>query len=41
MMNECRAGSNAKTRRELGWHPAFASWRQGFAEVLQARPAPP
>jgi nucleoside-diphosphate-sugar epimerase len=40
MMNEGRAGSNAKARRELGWHPAFASWRQGFAEVLQGRPAP-
>jgi 2-alkyl-3-oxoalkanoate reductase len=40
MMNECRAGSNAKARRELGWRPAFASWRQGFAEVLQVRPAP-
>ncbi len=34
MMTESRAGSNAKARRELGWRPAHASWRQGFAEVL-------
>ena len=34
MMTESRAGSNAKARRELGWRPNHASWRQGFAEVL-------
>jgi 2-alkyl-3-oxoalkanoate reductase len=34
LMTESRAGSNAKARRELGWLPAHASWRQGFAEVL-------
>ena len=34
LMTECRAGSNAKARRELGWRPNHASWRQGFAEVL-------
>jgi nucleoside-diphosphate-sugar epimerase len=34
LMTESRAGSNAKARRELGWRPAHASWRQGFAEVL-------
>ena len=34
LMTEARAGSNAKARRELGWRPAHASWRQGFAEVL-------
>ena len=32
LMTESRAGSNAKARRELGWRPAHASWRQGFAE---------
>ena len=34
MMTEVRAGSNQKARRELGWRPAHASWRQGFAEVV-------
>jgi nucleoside-diphosphate-sugar epimerase len=36
MMTENRAGSNVKARRELGWTPAHPSWRQGFAEVLDA-----
>src|ERR687893_604616 len=31
MMNEVRGASNAKAKRELGWHPAHPSWRQGFA----------
>jgi nucleoside-diphosphate-sugar epimerase len=35
MMTECRAGSNAKAKRELGWQPRHASWRQGFAEVAR------
>jgi 2-alkyl-3-oxoalkanoate reductase len=34
MMTESRAGSNAKARQALGWRPAYASWRQGFAEVI-------
>ena len=34
MMTQARAGSNAKARRELGWQPAHASWRQGFAEIV-------
>jgi 2-alkyl-3-oxoalkanoate reductase len=34
LMTESRAGSNAKARRDLGWRPKHASWRQGFAEVL-------
>ena len=34
MMTQVRAGSNAKARRELGWEPARASWRQGFAEAI-------
>ncbi len=34
LMTDVRAGSNAKARRELGWRPAHASWRQGFAQVL-------
>jgi nucleoside-diphosphate-sugar epimerase len=30
MMTEARGASNAKAKRELGWHPAHPSWRQGF-----------
>jgi nucleoside-diphosphate-sugar epimerase len=30
MMTEQRGASNAKAKRELGWHPAHPSWRQGF-----------
>jgi 2-alkyl-3-oxoalkanoate reductase len=36
-MTQVRAGSNAKAKRELGWQPAYPSWRQGFAEVLRQR----
>jgi nucleoside-diphosphate-sugar epimerase len=31
MMTAVRGASNAKAGRELGWRPAHASWRQGFA----------
>jgi nucleoside-diphosphate-sugar epimerase len=31
MMTDLRGASNAKAKRELGWHPAHPSWRQGFA----------
>ena len=34
MMNEGRAGSNAKAKRELGWQPAHPTWRQGFADIV-------
>jgi nucleoside-diphosphate-sugar epimerase len=30
MMTEIRGASNAKARRELGWHPAHPTWREGF-----------
>jgi nucleoside-diphosphate-sugar epimerase len=30
MMTDARGASNAKAKRELGWRPAHASWRQGF-----------
>jgi nucleoside-diphosphate-sugar epimerase len=36
MMTESRAGANAKARRELGWQPRYASWRDGFAAVIGA-----
>ncbi|MFI5028656.1 MAG: NAD-dependent epimerase/dehydratase family protein [Solirubrobacterales bacterium] len=29
-----RGASNAKAKRELGWQPRHASWRQGFREAL-------
>lgn len=31
MMTEVRGAANAKAKRELAWHPAYPSWRQGFA----------
>lgn len=31
---ESRGMSNAKARRELGWEPRFASWREGFRRGL-------
>jgi nucleoside-diphosphate-sugar epimerase len=33
-MTELRGASNEKVRRELGWKPSYASWRQGFAQGL-------
>jgi len=35
MMTQVRAGSNAKAGRELGWRPAYSSWRDGFAMVAR------
>jgi 2-alkyl-3-oxoalkanoate reductase len=34
MMTDVRCASNAKAKRELGWEPRYASWRQGFAQGL-------
>src|SRR5918912_247075 len=31
LMTELRGASNAKAKRELGWRPAHASWREGLA----------
>ena len=39
MMESVRGASNAKAKRELGWQPHFASWRQGFREGLAEAPA--
>ncbi len=33
LMNEGRGALNGKARRELGWAPAHASWRQGFSSL--------
>jgi nucleoside-diphosphate-sugar epimerase len=34
MMTQIRGSSNAKARRELGWRPRWASWRDGFRHGL-------
>ena len=34
MMTDVRGASNKKAKRELGWKPRYASWRQGFAQGL-------
>jgi 2-alkyl-3-oxoalkanoate reductase len=34
MMTDIRGASNEKAKRELGWRPHYASWRQGFAGGL-------
>ncbi len=34
MMTEVRGASNEKAKRDLGWTPRYASWRQGFAHGL-------
>lgn len=34
MMTEVKGASNAKAKRELGWEPRYASWRQGLAHGL-------
>jgi 2-alkyl-3-oxoalkanoate reductase len=33
MMTKIRGASNAKAKRELGWTPRHASWRQGFESL--------
>ncbi|MEW2328740.1 NAD(P)-dependent oxidoreductase [Micromonospora chersina] len=33
LMTELRGASNAKAKRELGWHPTHPTWRQGFQMV--------
>jgi len=35
MMTEIRGASNEKAKRELGWHPRFPSWREGFRLGLE------
>ncbi len=38
MMTEARGASNEKAKRELGWQPHYASWRDGFTAGLAAEP---
>jgi nucleoside-diphosphate-sugar epimerase len=33
LMTELRGASNAKAKRELGWHPTHPTWRQGLQVV--------
>jgi 2-alkyl-3-oxoalkanoate reductase len=35
MMTQLRGVSNAKAKRELGWQPSFATWRDGFRTGLE------
>jgi 2-alkyl-3-oxoalkanoate reductase len=41
MMTQIRGSSNAKAQRELGWRPAWPSWRQGFSGGLAVPGATP
>lgn len=34
MLTQVRGSSNAKAKRELGWQPRWASWRDGFRNGL-------
>ncbi len=38
LMTETRGASNAKARRELGWEPRYASWREGFRAAFAPNP---
>jgi 2-alkyl-3-oxoalkanoate reductase len=40
-MTEGRGSSNEKAKRELGWRPTWASWRDGFCHGLTDPVAPP
>jgi len=35
-MTQGRGASNAKAKRELGWTPAYPSWRDGFPAWAEA-----
>lgn len=35
MMTQIRGASNAKAKRDLGWTPRYATWRQGFQTGLR------
>jgi nucleoside-diphosphate-sugar epimerase len=38
MMTDIRGASNRKAKRELGWQPKWATWRDGFRSGLSDRP---
>jgi len=35
-MTVARGSSNAKAKRELGWAPRYATWREGFPESAKS-----
>src|SRR5919201_1871726 len=39
-MTEGRGASNEKAKLELGWRPAWRSWREGFRDGLEDGPRP-
>ena len=39
LMSSVRGSSNAKAKRVLGWHPSYASWREGFRHELASESA--
>jgi nucleoside-diphosphate-sugar epimerase len=39
MMTQIRGASNAKAKSELGWAPAWPTWRDGFRRGLVDAPA--
>jgi nucleoside-diphosphate-sugar epimerase len=41
MMTEIRGASNAKAKREFGWHLRYPSWRQGFEALFDTTRAEP
>ena len=41
VMTQIRGCSNAKAKRELGWQPAWPSWRRGFEHGLAPSAATP
>jgi nucleoside-diphosphate-sugar epimerase len=40
-MTRVRGASNLKAKRELGWRPRYASWREGFRTGLEHRSVQP
>ena len=36
---ECKRVSNARAKAELGWLPAYPTYREGLAAILSAEPA--
>ena len=34
IMTEAQGATNARAKRELGWSPKYASWREGFRTAL-------
>jgi hypothetical protein len=39
MMTEIRGASNERARRELGWEPAWPTWREGIPALARPREA--